>query len=472
MPQQGGGGTLQEGPQTEVDAVLELQHSYGNQAVAQLLASGANGVPPVVPSPRSHIGNRALGSMLVAQRAPNDDAPGATSYPAGDATSYPADSSGPRSTGPRSTGGGSAGGDTEADDLTMLPDPKVVVPVGGGAGGVPAPGKVGPGEAGAIDKIGRARLVVTPHAVVDGRVRKQYRANPSSVFRSPSVNFHNEMWRQMRTDDQPDEPPVAFAAGKLIAVHPRYRGPATPIPGSYSGKDDPVSVAAKVETLLDTTAPKPGRPLMNAVAPPTGGVPGFGGTPGFVPGPQGPGRQTAQAVSTPDVLAAMKQNSTKVWRSPSTEWHDQMFGLDKGKGSTTPTAYRVGDIIVIAPNNPIKGVPTLAIPGSGAPAIAAAPGPAGTAAAPATVPTATGGRRTKGSVDVTKGAAPGVKGEVMVEDESTEGDRKVKKARGGTGSVGGGNIASLGGQSARTETVGDASTATRNSARRPNDTLR
>lgn len=464
-------GARYEETHTEVDAVLELQHAYGNQAVAQLLATGAGGAPPVVPSPGSHIGNRALGSMLVAQRAPNDDDSGATSYPAGDATSYPAgdatsypaDSSGPRSSGPK--GGGSADADTEAADLVMLPDPKVIVPVGGGSGGAPAPQKVGLGEAGGVDQVGRARLVVTPHAVTDGRVRKQFREDPSSVFRSPSVNFHNEMWRQMRTDDQPDEPPVAFAAGRLVAVHPRYRGPATSIPGSYSGKDDPVSVAAKVETLLDYSAPKPGRALGNAVAPPTGGVPGFGGTPGFVPGPQGPGRQTAQAVSTPDVLAAMKQNPTKVWRSPSTEWHDQMFGLDKGKGSTTPTAYRVGDIIVIAPNNPIKGVPTLAIPSG--------PGAAGTSAppaAPTATATATGGaaapasptstRRVKGDITSTKGK-PGVAGEVMVVDETVKGDTTTKRARGGTAGALGGNVASIGGQSTTTTTTGDAATATK-----------
>ncbi len=444
--------------------MLDLQQAYGNQAVVQLLAAGAHGSPPpVVPSQRSHLGNRALSSMLVAQRAPNDEhSSGATSYPAGDATSYPADSSGPRSSGPRSSGAGPAGGNTEQDDLAMLPDPKVIVPVGGGAGQVAAPKPVPPGHAGGVDPNGRRRLVVVPHAVPEGRVRKQYREDPSSVFRSPSVNFHNEMWRQMRTDDQPDEPPVAFAAGRLIAVHPRYRGGATPIPGSYSGLDDATAVAALAQTALDRTAPKPGRPMMNAVAPGSG-VPGFGGTPGYVPGPQGSNRQTAVPASTVDILAAMKADPNSVKRSPDSDFHDQMYRLDQGKGSTTPTAFRVGNQILVSPGHPIKGVETLAIPGRGAsPGAPGAPVAGGAAATP-TAPSGSGGRRVKGDVNVTKGK-PGVKGELMVENETTDGGTTTKKGKGATASVGGGNVASVGGQSVVTETKGDTGTTTKKQA--------
>ena len=347
----------------------------------------------------------------------------------------------------------------------MLPDPAVIVPVGGGAGPGPMPKPVPPGHAGGVDQAGRARLVVTPHAVVEGRVRKQYREDPSSVVRSPSVNFHNEMWRQMRTDDQAEEPPVAFAAGRLIAVHPRYQGPATSIPGSYSGKDDDsVAAATATATPLDRSAPAPGRPLMNAVAPASGGVPRFGGTPGFVPGPQGQGRQTAVPASMPDILAAMKADPSSVKRSPTPEFHDQMFQLDQGKGSTTPTAFVVGNQILVHPDHPIKGVETLAIPGSGAPAGGApgAPGATGAAAIPA-ASDASGGRRVKGDVNVTKGK-PGVRGELMVEDETTEGGTTTKKGKGATGSVGGGNVASVGGQSVRTETTGDAATTVKKNA--------
>jgi hypothetical protein len=175
-------------------------------------------------------------------------------------------------------------------------------------------------------------------------------------------------------------------------------------------------------------------------------------------------------MSTPDVLAAMKADPTKVWRSPSADWHAQMFQLDKGKGSTTPTAYRVGDIIVIAPDHPIKGVPTLAAQGTGAPAGGpppSAPGGPGAATATPEAPTgggeASSGRRMRTNVNVTKGA-PGVAGEVMVEDETIAGDTTTKRGRGATGSVGGGNIAAIGGQDVRTETKGDAATTTKNQA--------
>lgn len=440
-----------------------MQQTYGNQAVVQLLAAGGDG-PRAPVLPNAAPGNRAVIQLLPAskassgrsvQRAPDDDE-GPTSYPA---VSMP-----PRSLGPTSMP--AAFGTNEADPAAMLPDPDVIVPVGGKNVAPPTPRPVPAGFGGGVDPSGRTVLKVAPHAVPDANVRKQYREDPSSVFRSPSADWHQEMWLQMKLPDQPDEAPVAFAAGPLVAVHPRYPGPATAIPSSYAGNDVAGLGApqAPTETPLDRTAPAPGRPLGTAVAPSSGGVPGFGGTPGFVSGPQGPGRQTAVPASTVDVLAAMKADPSSVKRSPSAEFHAQMYQLDQGKGSTTPTAFRVGNQILVAPDHPIKGVETLAIPGGGAPAGGTPGAPAaGAAAAIPTAPGGSGGRRVKGDVNVTKGA-PGVKGSLMVEDETTEGGTTTKKGKGAIGSVGGGNVASVGGQSVVTETTGDTGTTTKKQA--------
>lgn len=69
-PQHDGAAPKQEEHQGELDAVLDLQQAYGNQAVAQLLASGGHGSPPPVVPPRWQMGNRAVAQLLSAQRAP------------------------------------------------------------------------------------------------------------------------------------------------------------------------------------------------------------------------------------------------------------------------------------------------------------------------------------------------------------------------------------------------------------------
>lgn len=463
--------------------MLQLQQAAGNQAVVQLLADGHRAPPPLTPGSRAGMGNRAMAAMLtgvgqrsrVLQRAPgplDETVPAlamANTAPAGES----AGGERPVPVG-AVTGAGTLPPPTARPGGTgavSQPGNEPMLPVGGG-GPIGVGGAAGPGQFGAVDQTAKQVPLLKPRAseVPGHAVEATYAKEPARVFRSPSDDWHYQLWNFHKAKGYGSEPPPAFKVGSLIAVSPDYQGRATPIPSSYSG-DDRTGLGTPTlptQSPLDRTAPPPERPMTRAVAPGVGGAPGFGGTPGFVPGPQGPGRQTAVAVSTVDILAAMKADPKSVYRSPDAAWHAQMFRLDQGKGSTAPTAFRVGNQILVAPDHPIKGVPTIAILGGGAPGTAGPPGAPGAAPgagpAPATTPTTTGGRRTKGSLDVTKGAAPGLKGEVTVEDESTDGDKKIKKARGASGSVGGGNIASLGGQSSRTEAVGDASTTTKKAA--------
>lgn len=482
------GGPRQEDPQNEVDAVLDLQQAYGNQAVVQLLAAAGHGSPPPVLPTRGAIGNRAVAAIVARQarpatiqRAPNDDdtgAPrpvpagattamgGASSYapvPAGATTAMGGASS--YAPVPSPAGGGSAGvaaptgsgGIAPAGDATgALAQPYA------NAGGGPVP----PGFGGNIDLTAYRRQLLIANAIPDHVVDSTFRRNPAAVIRSPHEGWHQDLWNFMRGVGTSEKPPPAFKVGNLIAVAPSNPSPATPLP-QYAGNDRAGlgTAQAPLETPLDHTAPMPERPMIRAFAPGSGGAPGFGGTAGSVPGPQGPGRQTAVAVSTPDILAAMKADPNSVKRSPSEGFHEDMFRADLGKGSTTPTAFRVGNQILVSPNHPIKGVATLAIPGGaptgGAPGTPAAPG-AGAAIPQAGVGSG-GSRRWKGSVESSK-ESPGLKGELGVESETTDGGTTRKKGKGAIGGIGGGKGLQVGGQSVESQTTGDATTTNKKNA--------
>jgi hypothetical protein len=70
------------------------------------------------------------------------------------------------------------------------------------------------------------------------------------------------------------------------------------------------------------------------------------------------GTQKARPVTFSQVAAALEKDPTKVVRSPNDRWHRQGYRLDGG-GREAPGAFRVGDLYVVAPDYPIKGVPKL-----------------------------------------------------------------------------------------------------------------
>ena len=335
-------------------------------------------------------------------------------------TSVPAVSQGPRA---RSAGPVGRGDD---DPRAMLPDPKVIVPVGGGAGPTPAPKPVPAGHGGGIDQAGRGYLKVTPAPVIDARVRAQYRQDPSTVVRSPSVDWHEQMWLQMKRPDQPDEAPIAFSAGKLIAVHPRYPGPATGIPSSYSG-DDKTGLGTPqplTQAPLDRLPPRPERPMTRAIHP------------GFNPGPQLATRDTAVPATRKEVLAAIAANPTKVVRSPSDQLAQRGLRARPGQGQRAPRL----------PGGQ-HDHHRAQLPGEGR----RDPDLRRRDRSPSR----------KGDVNATKpprGGAPGVTFDAGVEKEVTQGGTTTRTNRGGTASLGGaGNVASIGGQQTVTDTTGDTS---------------
>ncbi len=361
---------------------------------------------------------------------------------------------------------------------------------GAGTGGGPAGGRpialgkpTPPGQFAAVDQTAkRVPMRRDAKPVPDHVVDAAFQRDPSRVLRSPSDDWHAQMWSFQRGRGWGDDPPPAFQAGGVIAVAPGYSGPATQMP-AHSG-DDRTGLGtpeATVPTPLDTTPPRAERPMTRAIAP------------GARPGPERPGRPTAEPATHDEVVAAMAADPRTVVRSPNDAWHAQGYELDRGKGEL-PKAYKVEGVIIVAPDYPVAGgtpgaadtspgVPTTASPGgaagpatpavgpasAGAPVpsegpVTPAPGAATTAAAAASTAAPTRAtpagevksRRTRADVNVTNGA-PGVGVDVLVGDETTEGDTTRKKDRGGTASVGGGNVVAVGGKHVTTETTGDTS---------------
>jgi hypothetical protein len=421
-------------------------------------------------------GNRAVRALI--QRSPGDDdldqGPSAPRSGAVTAGTFP-----PRPTGAVTAGtfaprpAGEAGGGA-ASVLTGGPTAGPTASQVGGERREPMGGPVPAGMYGAIDTATRHVIDMAAKPAPDFAAEAAYRQDPSRVVRSLDQGWHQEMWRLRSGVGQGEKAPPVFQVGNRFAVAPGYAGPATPMK-DYRGDDRtglgiPGSATPAAPSGpsggAPVAGPAPERPLTRAIAP-ADGVPGFGGTPGFVPGPQAPGRQTAQPVSTVEILAALKADPGSVYRSPNANWHAQGYQIDGGKGSTTPTAYRIEGRIFVSPDHPIKGVPTLAVPatsrgsaGSGPPGGPGTPTPGTTGPAAPAPDSST--RRVKRDLSVTKGS-PGVAGELMVEDQSTTGDTTTKRARGATASIGGGKVAAIGGQSITTETKGDTSTVVKNS---------
>ncbi len=477
--------------------VLDLQRTAGNRAVSTVMQRAAGPLDDTVPG------------VAVADTLPEVPAPGAAQTPA----TAPAQSSAVQAPAVAQPGGPEAvvptGASTAAGSLPPVParpagtgavsepvGPGGVVPVGGG-GPVAMGGQVEAGFAGAVDQTAKRQLTAKAAEVPDFAVEATYAASPSKVFRSPSDEWHYQLWNFQKGPGQGDEPPTAFRAGGIIAVAPDYQGQATSLP-SYSGDDRtglgtgaPATSAATATPAVAgspgvTPAPPSGeRPMIRAIAP------------GFAPGPEPPGRQTARVASHDEVVAALAADPRSVIRSPNDTWHAQGYELDLGQGSA-PTAYKVGGVIILAPGYPSEGLPATpagptsgspagaaavtAGPGAGttAPATATAPAPTAPLTAAATTPAATtpgavpeAERRTRTDLSATQGA-PGVAGEVMVEDVTTAAGMTTRNARGGTASVGGDDVIQVGGQQVTTTTTGDTSQASKiagNVALKPDGSL-
>ena len=324
-------------------AVIGAQQTAGNRAVTSMLrGGGAAGV----------------------QRAPSDDdgGSGATSYAAPSlappprsgttgATSYAAPSLAPP-----------GGGVPVKGPLTPTPTDAAL---GGGAAPPTSPLPVPAGMFGGVNPLEKRQQLVAPREVhMHSEADVSYQIRKDSVIRSPNENWHFNAWYHSNNGkiDEDRPTPQVFKVGDRYYVAPDYKGPATDLPviaavgnvglgapgapgtgGTAPGGGSPGGPAQP--RVLETHGPAPDK-LRQAVAPYTP----FTG--------EARGTQKAAPVTFSEVQAAMAADPTRVVRSPNPRWHRQGYRLDGG-GREAPGAFKVGDLYVIAPDYPLKGVPPL-----------------------------------------------------------------------------------------------------------------
>ena len=436
------------------DRVLQLQRSAGNRAVRELIQRAAGPLDDTVP------GMALADTAQPAAPAPAPETDTSAPAPAPTGSTTAAASVAP--------GIGPTGSTTATGTMTpgSAPSGGAAPTAGGPAGGRPIAlgGPVPEGSFGAVDQTAkRVPLRRDAAPVPEHAVEAAFDQRSNRVLRSPSDEWHYQVWNFQKGPGWGEEPPPAFKSGDLIVVAPGYSGRATPMP-AHSGDERTGlgTAAATVPTPLDTSAPPAERPMIRAIAP------------GFSPGPERAGRPTAEAATHDEVVAALAANPRSVVRSPNDAWHQQGYELDRGSG-VPPRAYKVEGVIIVAPDYPIEGIPEASATSThvaetataGAPA--SATGPGGAAAAgptpsiPATGSTPTAGEasgpRVRTDVSVTKGA-PGVAIDVLAGSETTQGDTTTKTERGATGSIGGGSVVSAGGKQVTTATTGATTVTT------------
>jgi hypothetical protein len=336
-------------------------------------------------------------------------------------------------------------------------------------GGEFGPKPVGPGQFGGAGKPVSVdpRPVPVNAAIVDG----EFNRDPSRVIRAPSSTWLDEAWDKSQPtprkgEVRPPTPPTPpmFSDGRFTYVSPDYRGNATDLPqyaaiGGAGTKPaptpgSPTPPGPAHPRVLDTHGPAPDK-MRQAVAPNTP----FTGEP----------RGTQKAVPTTfsEVAAALEKDPTKVVRSPNDRWHRQGYRLDGG-GREAPGAFKVGDLYVIAPDYPTKGVPKL---GETAP-----PKPSALPQAAQTVNlggTTYAERSTLKSYAATTTEAGGrtetrtrtrEQGVVTTADEVTEGGitNRQEKQRGAGVGVGGNLIGATAGSTTSSKIEGDVVATTKN----------
>jgi hypothetical protein len=235
------------------------------------------------------------------------------------------------------------------------------------AGGMAFHGVIG-GEPGSARPEEPSGLPLPEEATPD-QVRALYKDEPDAVKKNLSGSFHQLVWEQLGGDGPA---PLAFRAGRVIQVNElRWSSEVGDIgdinpPEAVVPPYSPPQPGATAPTLPDPRASTiPGGPLAdpNALVAP-GAATGQGTVPP-VPRPApaaprsaaparagtaaAPAMQAATPVLEADAVAAYRANRNNVFRSPSHEWHEQMYRMDRGKGQVPP-AFRSGGAIIVDPD--------------------------------------------------------------------------------------------------------------------------
>ncbi len=340
----GGSGAL------EIQSTLELQRTAGNRAVAQLILDARDepgrGIAwPIAGSTRSGARQRTVGHPGMAR-------PAGTSAPGGGAVQRAPDER-PKDRSQAALGDTLPG----TPPTTSGPAPTVATP---DALAATVPGAGNP--AAAFDRNAPLRGQAVP--VTDAEVAAAFENNPGSVIRSPTTSWHNEIYV---LDKGTGGIPQAFRVGDQIAVHPDYPGPATTLPQYAATGDVGLGGTGGQATVPPPQiVPKdqlPGSATIGSVAPASPGG-GAGGRPARRVG-RPDNWDTARPVTDAEVEAAFQADPASVIRSPSHEWHEEMYDLDEGTGDTYPKAFRVGNQIAVSPDyrGPATALPSYSADG-------------------------------------------------------------------------------------------------------------
>ena len=319
-PPQGATGAFEFGPVLTHDDVLELQRTAGNRAVSTVVQRAAG------PTDET-------GSSVAVAEPPAKESVSSESGPAQVSGQEPVGSPGPTTIASFAPGPARPAG---TGSVSQPAGPEGVIPVGGG-GPVATGGPVEPGFAGAVDQDGAARLPRRRPGSPRPRGRGDVRSRSLEGVPQPvrpvalrALELPEGAGPRRRATARVHRPAASSPSRRTTrAVPPRCpRTAATTAPGSA-----PRRPGTTRRQLRDRGRRQPAsaeRPFTRAIAP------------GFAPGPEPAGRQTAAVASHEEVVAALAADPRTVVRSPNDAWHAQGYELDKGNGSRADARTRSG----------------------------------------------------------------------------------------------------------------------------------
>src|SRR5581483_3587595 len=188
--------------------------------------------------------------------------------------------------------------------------------------------------------------------VTPDQVRQLYRQEPDAVKKNLSNSFHQLVWE--RLGGQGPAPP-AFRAGRVMQVNERLwtgdlseinqphellEGGALPPDPFATDPTQPGALGGTLPGEQPAQAVPPPEPEQPAAPEPEVPAGGGGGTIPSAPAAPRPGPRRgpppAVEVSVDDVGDAYRANPNTVFRSLSSDWHEQVYRLSGGRGEVPP----------------------------------------------------------------------------------------------------------------------------------------
>ena len=198
-------GTFEPGPVLTNDDVLELQRTAGNRAVSTVMQRAAGPLDETVPGV-------AVADTLPQAPASSEGAVAVAPSPAQAAGAGTGAGRSCRRIDPRlgRAGPGATGGDRHRQPASRArrhhPHRR---------GRADRPGRSrGPRVRGAVDQTAKRAVTAKAVPMPDHAVEATYAADPSRVFRSPSDQWHYDLWNFQKGPGFTDEPPTGVQGGR------------------------------------------------------------------------------------------------------------------------------------------------------------------------------------------------------------------------------------------------------------------